>query len=267
MQILSLWVLLVASVVMPAVATAQGDCRNLVDSILSSASGYDSKLKKLVSLRGECAADENYELSTARLYATNKKFDKALGLIHQRDRQGPLAHRFVLLEAKIHAITGQPQKARKILEFHLAENPRHHQLHLFRGQLLSSERNFPAAMESFIASARIKPTADAYQGAAVAQYALGDCEQAVFSVDQAVTLDESTFGDLGSMLVMSRCYARQGKFVVATNALKMLLQRNPEAEKNSDFQEALHDLRARVREAKASNDKSTDAHRVELREI
>lgn len=267
MQVLGCWVLVVAAAFLPAVAVAQEACRSSVESVLSSASGYDSKLEKLVALEEECAGEEAYELATARLYATNKKFDKALGLIHRRDRRGALAHRFVLLEAKIQAVGGQPQKAIKMLEHYLADNPRHHQLHLFHGQLLSRERNFPAALESFIASARIKPTAAAYQAAAVAQYALGDCEQAVFSVDQAVTLDESTFGDLGSMLVMSRCYARQGKFVVATNALKMLLQRNPEAEKNSDFQEALHDLRAMIREAKASNDKSTDAHRVQLREI
>ncbi|MEX2964642.1 tetratricopeptide repeat protein [Microbulbifer sp. TYP-18] len=140
-------------------------------------------------------------------------------------------------------------------------------LYYFKGKMLNSQRKFSEAFDSFKASVTIAPNPESYRAATVSYYALGQCDKAVSYIDQAVVLDEATFGDLGSMLVMSRCYARKGKFVISTNALKMLLDKNPRAENNSDFQAALASLRSKIAQAKEADDGSTDVHLVNLRDI
>ena len=248
-------------------AHAQAVCKEKVDSVLSSSVSYAGKLDQLVALKAQCGGDDYYDLVTARLYATNRKYPAALELLSSRASRGPYAENFALLEAKIYSVTGESQKALDVLDQYLETGGKSVGVYIFRGKMLNSMRKFEDALSSFIASAHVQPTAEAYQAAAVSLYALGRCEQAVESIDQAAALDEKTFHDLGSMLVMSRCSAMQGKFVVATNALKMLLQNNPAAEQNSDFQEALADLRKKIQVAKESGDKSTDAHLVELKDI
>ena len=245
-------------------AHAQAVCKEKVDSVLSSSVSYAGKLDQLVALKAQCGGDDYYDLVTARLYATNRNYSAALKLLTERAETGPYAENFALLEAKIYSVTGEYQKALDVLDQYLAVGQKSASVYLFRGKILNSMRKFEEALNSFRASAEIQPIAEAYQAAAVSLFALGRCEQAVESIDQAAVLDEKTFHDLGSMLVMSHCSAMQGKFVVATNALKMLLQNNPAVEQHADFQKAVKDLREKIKIAKASGDKSTDAHLVEL---
>lgn len=260
-------VVFMLGVLVMAESGAQENCREKVDNVLSSKEPFSSKLGQLVSMENECSGDHYYDLVTAKLYATNKKFKEAINLISRKKDFGDYEESFVMLEAKVYTVTDDQDRAISTLKNYLKKNDKSAKAHLFLGKILNSKRRFDEALDSFIASANIQPTAAAYQSAAVALYALGNCEQAIASIDQAVALDDKTFYDLGSMLVMSRCNAAQGKFVVATNALKMLLQNNPEAEKNPDFKEALSDLRERIRKAKESGDSSTDAHLVELKDV
>lgn len=242
-------------------------CRVKVEEGLASSQSYTAKLDSLLDMEEKCGGDHYYDLVKARLLATNKRFDEALAVVSAKPDFGIYEEHFVILQARVYAARGSTREAMRVLKGFLRNHSQSAAVQLVLGKLLSSEQRFDEALEHFIASAKIEPMAEAYQAAAVAFYALGNCDQAVSSVDQAAVLDEKTFHDLGSMLVMSRCYAMQGKFVVATNALKMLLHNNPAAEENSDFQEALSDLRKRIRKAKESGDAATDAHLVTLKGI
>ncbi|MCK7597762.1 hypothetical protein M0G74_10820 [Microbulbifer sp. CAU 1566] len=260
------YIALLVSLFLASKTIAQEDCKELVRKISESGFSATEKLHQLDELRS-CTNSASYKYKKSVLLASNRDLQGALSILENTSDWGELEEHVVLLRAKIYSVSATNKEAIEILDKYLASHNGGASIHYYKGTLLNSQRKFSEAINSFINSVKVAPNSKSYQAAAVSYYALGQCDNAVSSIDQAATLDESTFGDLGSMLVMSRCYAMQGKFVVASNALKILLQNNPSAEENSDFKEALTSLRAKIAEAKKSGDASTDAHLVSLRDI
>jgi tetratricopeptide (TPR) repeat protein len=247
-------------------SVAQPSCDEVVQEISTSDEKAIDKLRRLNGLT-RCSETSAYNYKKAILLASLGEMENALSILSNRKNWGEYQEHSVLLQAKIYAVQNNEEKGIKVIDEYLVNHRGGADLHYFKGKMLNSQRKFKEALSSFIASATIAPGPESYQAAAVSYYALAQCDKAIDSIDQAAALDDRTFSDLGSMVVMSRCYAMQGKFVVATNALKMLLQNNPKAEQSSDFQEALSSLRSKIKEAKKTGDKSTDAHLVELRDI
>ena len=260
------YIVLLFSLFLASKSVAQDSCEQLVQNVAQSSGSPTEKLQRLNELKS-CTKSSAYRYKKSVLLATHRDFSGALSILDDTDDWGELLENAVLLRAKIYSVNHKSEEAIEVIDKYLANHSGGASIHYFKGTLLNSQRKFNEAISSFISSVKISPNSKSYQAAAVSYYALGQCDNAVSSIDQAAALDESTFGDLGSMLVMSRCYAMQGKFVVATNALKILLQNNPQAEENSDFQEALTSLRSKVAEAKEAQDKSTDAHLVSLQDI
>ena len=242
-------------------------CQGVVDSVLHRDATYGEKLNMLLEKEKQCSGDAYYALIKAQIYAKNRDFNKAIELIAAVEDTGKYRYDFVLLDAKAYMMIGKTDTAIAKMKAYLQDEPQNYKAHLFLGKLLVNENDFDEAVRSFIASINLKPTPGAYVELARALYIVDNCSEAIVAIEQAASLDKATYGNTQAMVVASRCYAKQGEFLVARNLLGVLLENNSEAENDKQFRQAIAMLRRDVKAAQESGDKASDANKLKVEDI
>ncbi len=243
------------------------NCREVVDSVLHRDATDGEKLNMLLEKEKQCSGDAYYELIKAQFYAKNRDFNKAIELVAAVEDTGKYRYEFVVLDAKAHTMIGKTDTAIAKVRAYLQEEPDNFRAHLFLGEMLVTESEFDEAVRSFISSIKLKPTPKAYVELAKALYIVDNCGEAIVAIEQAASLDKATYGNTQAMVVASRCYAKQGKFLVARNLLGVLSENNPEAENDKQFRQAVAMLRRDIKAAQESGDKTTDADKLNVEDI
>lgn len=253
-----------------AVSTAFADdhCSSQTQAIINKGGSDTQLLSAINRLPEQCAADPFTRVKAAELYAATGELNSALGLLSATEDFGEYAESARILEARIFLVGGKPDIAKQILKQTIVDHPGKPTAAMQYGEILLTEGRSQEAFDSFIHSLQAEPTARAYRGTAVAAYRIGDCTQAITALDQAMYMDEAgTTRSWSAMVTGARCFMEQGKFRAATGALKATLEADENAMNRKAVKDTLIALRAAIRQAQQSGDKSTDADQITLQEI
>lgn len=244
------------------------ECTHRTKGILNKQASHSEQLDAINQLPEYCAEHAFTRLKSAELYAATGNLSSALSLLSAEKNFGKYAESSRMLEARIYLAGGKPDFAKQILKKTIVDYPGKPTAAMQYGEILLTEGRSQEALDSFIHSLQAEPTARAYRGAAVAAYRVGDCSQAITALDQAMYMDEEgTTGSWTAMVTGARCFIEQGKFRAATGALKATIEADDTAMNRKAVKDTLLALRAAIREAQQSGDKSTDADQITLHDI
>ncbi|WP_237057306.1 tetratricopeptide repeat protein [Microbulbifer sediminum] len=261
----------IISILLTGLATlAHGadDCRARTEAILAYGKSDADMLAGINRLPEQCTSDPFTRLKAAELYAATGKLNAGLQLLANEDDFGDYAEPAELLRARIYLAGGKPEVAKQVLREAMSAYPEKPGAATLYGEVLLSEGNSQEAYRSLLAALHAEPTARAYRGAAVAAYRMGDCQQAITALDQAMFMDEAgTLESWTAMLTGARCYTRQGKFRAATGALKAMVAADDTIQNRKSFKDTVIALRAAIRQAQESGDTNTDASEITLHEM
>jgi tetratricopeptide (TPR) repeat protein len=249
-------------------AFADDDCSSRTKAIIAEGGTDAEQLSAINRLPEQCTADGFTRYTAAQLYAATGELNSALELLSTELDLGEYAEPARVLESRIFLLGGKPDIAKQVLRQTIIDYPEKSSAAMLYGEILLTEGKGQEAFDSFIHSLQAKPTARAYRGASVAAYRIGDCEQAVTALDQAMYLDEEgTQKSWSAMVTGARCFTQQGKFRAATGALKALVEADENAMNRKAVKDTVLALRAAIRKAQESGDQSTDADQITLRDI
>lgn len=249
-------------------AFTDDECSSKTKAIITKGGTDAEQLSAINRLPDQCATDGFTRFKAAELYAATGKFNSALGLLSTEVDLGEYAEPARMLESRIFLLGGKPDIAKQVLKQTIIDYPKKPSAAMLYGEILLTEGKGQEAFDSFIHSLQAQPTARAYRGASVAAYRVGDCEQAITALDQAMYLDEEgTQKSWSAMVTGARCFTQQGKFRAATGALKALAEADENAMNRKAVKDTLIALRAAIRKAQESGDQSTDADQITLRDM
>ncbi|SDJ99473.1 tetratricopeptide repeat protein [Microbulbifer yueqingensis] len=235
-----------------AAAHASADtCRQQVDQVLKGNFSLAKKASSIAAMENTCNGNEYHLLVLGQLHARAGEYGEAIAMVEGAGKVVEFPEEYAILAASSHGKLGRFDKAETIMQRYLRAHPDSPRAHLLLGEMQLQQKKFDPAVRSFIASIKLKPTPEAYISTARALYIVDNCGEAIVAIEQAASLDKATYGNIDAMVVASRCYASQGKFVVARNLLGVLAENNPRAEQDQQFHQAIAMLERDIRAAEA----------------